>query len=181
LTTKRVIALSHGEAELADELRKGSSAAFERLYREQGNRMKSIAANLLGNRSDAEDAVHDAFIKVFRASAQFDGRCPVEHWAIRILVNTCHDRLRQRRPTTDAVLDFQTAPREDYATRAALKQAIALLPERHRTIFLLYDVEGLRHSEISSILDEPEGTVRGVLFEARKKLRAILRPAEAQA
>lgn len=165
------------EADPAEGLRTGSSLVFERLYREQGNRMKSIAANMLGNRAEAEDAVHDAFVKAFRSAGQFDGRCPAEHWLIRILVNTCRDRLRLRRPAEPGV-DLQRAPREDHALRMALRQAIARLPERQRTVFLLHSVEGLRHAEIACILDEVEATVRGVLFEARKKLRAILRPVE---
>jgi len=180
LTTKRVISLSGAETALAEGLREGSLAAYERLYREQGSRMKSIAANLLGNRADAEDAVHDTFIKVFRAAADFDGRCPAEHWLIRILVNTCHDRLRQRR-RTESDSDLRPAAREDHALRAALEKAIARLPVRQQTVFLLYEVEGFRHTEIASVLDEPEGTVRSLLFEAKKALRAMLRPAEAQA
>lgn len=171
-------ALSRVEVDLAEGLRNGSSLAFERLYREQGNRMKSIAANMLRSRSEAEDAVHDAFVKAFRGAGQFDGRCPAEHWLIRILVNTCRDRIRLRRPAGPEV-ELQRAPREDHALRMALREAIAQLPERQRTVFLLHSVEGLRHAEIASILDEAEGTVRGVLFEARKRLRSILRPAEA--
>lgn len=160
-----------------DGLRQGSLTAFERLYREQSSRMKSIAANLLGNFSEAEDAVHDTFVKVFRAAGSFDGRCPVDCWVIRILVNHCHDKLRQRRPT-EPPADFLRPSREDHPLRYALEQAIARLPERQRAVFLLYEVEGFRQQEIAAVLEMNEGTVRSTLFTARQTLRGILRPVQ---
>lgn len=175
-----MIALTAEEAALTAELQKGSTAAYERLYREHGNRMKSIAANMLGNRQEAEDAVHDAFVKILRASGAFDGRCPVVCWVIRILVNTCQDRLRQRRPTMEPSPSLRSAP-ENPPLRATLERAIGRLPERQRTVFLLYEVEGFRHAEISSVLGEPETTIRHLLHEAKKTLRSVLRPAEAKA
>lgn len=174
-----MITLTTDEAALAVELRNGSSTAYERLYREQGSRMKSIAYNMLGSTSEAEDAVHDAFVKVFRASAGFDGRCPVVCWVLRILVNTCNDRLRQRRPMV-APSESLRAAADNPPLRAALERAIGQLPERQRTVFLLYEVEGLRHAEIAGVMEAPETTVRQLLHSAKKTLREILRPAEAR-
>jgi RNA polymerase sigma-70 factor (ECF subfamily) len=170
------------ETALAAELRNGNPAVYERLYREQGSRMKSIAYNLLGSVNEAEDAVHDTFVKVFRAAASFDGRCPVNGWLFRILINHCNDRLRQRRPTVAATelppaAELRAAP-ENPALRAALRGAIAQLAERQRSVFLLYEVEGFRHAEIAGMMETPEATVRQLLHSAKKNLRAILRPAE---
>ena len=167
-------------APLDEGLRTGSLSSYERLYREQAGRMKSIAANLLGNYTEAEDALHETFIKIFRAAPSFDGRCPIEHWAMRILVNTCHDMLRRRRPLA-SIDRLVQPPRENIALRAALEKSLAQLPVRQRTVFLLFEVEGLRHTEIASVMEEPEGTVRSLLFEARKALRTMLRPVEARA
>lgn len=69
------------EAALPYELACGSPsltdiAAFEELYRSHGGRMKSVAMNLLGNTSDAEDAVHEAFLKLYRSWASFKARSP---------------------------------------------------------------------------------------------------------
>lgn len=178
MTTKRLLATTDENSALGEGLRNGSPEAFERLYREQGGRMKSIAANLLGNRSEAEDAVHETFIKIYRAGAGFDGRCAPHTWALRILINTCHDWLRMRRRLT-AVEDLATPPRDNIALRAALEKAIGLLNVRQRTVFLLFAVEGLRHAEIAEIMEEPEGTIRSVLHDARQALRATLRPAGA--
>ncbi|HSS45175.1 MAG TPA: sigma factor, partial [Thermoanaerobaculia bacterium] len=61
------------EAELLQACRRGDVSAFERLFEAHGLRMKSVAANLLGNVSDAEDAVQESFLKVYRGAASFRG------------------------------------------------------------------------------------------------------------
>ena len=99
------------EAALPYELACGSLAltpdttAFEELYRSQGSRMKSVAMNLLGNTSDAEDAVQEAFLKLHRSWTSFKGESLLSTWLYRILVNTCYDmgRRRKRRPEPAAL------------------------------------------------------------------------------
>src|SRR5439155_1012778 len=70
---------------------------FEELYRSHGARMKSVAYNILGNPSDAEDAVQEAFLRAYRGIAAFKGTAQGSTWMYRILVNACHDMGRQRR------------------------------------------------------------------------------------
>src|SRR3989442_734925 len=84
---------------LVEACREGRASAFEELYRDHGGRMKSVARNLLGNASDAEDAVQEAFLKLYRGLAGFKGDSALSSWLYRILVNTCYDigRRRQRR------------------------------------------------------------------------------------
>jgi RNA polymerase sigma factor (sigma-70 family) len=70
--------------------------------------MKSIAFNLLGNAADAEDAVQEAFLKIYRGAKTFRGGAAFSTWAFRVMVNTCYDALRRRR----------TAPRSRLRTGA---------------------------------------------------------------
>ena len=83
------------DSELLVELKAGSLPAFERLYETHGGRMKSVAMNLLGSAADAEDAVQEAFLKVYRSAAGFRGGSSVSTWIYRILVNTCYDLMRK--------------------------------------------------------------------------------------
>jgi len=89
------------DSALAAACQSGDLRAYERLYAQQGARMKNLARNLLGNPLDAEDAVQDTFLKVQRSINSFRGQSSFVTWTFRILVNTCHDarrkRLRQRR------------------------------------------------------------------------------------
>ncbi|HEX4439384.1 MAG TPA: RNA polymerase sigma factor [Thermoanaerobaculia bacterium] len=172
-------------------LRQGSLPAFERLYALHGDRMKSIAANLLGTTTDAEDAVQEAFLRAYRGAAAFRSGSSIATWLYRILVNACYDQLRSRRrrpeaPLTDAIGGSSSARAEDHPLRLAIESELSRLPERERAAFLLCEVEGFSHKETADILDVPEATSRTLLFRARRQLQRGLsssgafRPSEAR-
>lgn len=175
------------EAVLPYELVGGSPSlttditAFEELYRSLGGRMKSVAMNLLGNSSDAEDAVQEAFLKLHRSWSSFKGESLMSTWLYRILVNTCYDmgRRRKRNPEPPQVDEESPtpepqAPPSDQALRLTLERAIARLREPQRSVFLLFEVEGFKHREISEILEIPEGTSKHALFVAKRELQERL-------
>jgi RNA polymerase sigma-70 factor (ECF subfamily) len=171
------------EATLPYELSCGSPsltdiAAFEELYRSHGRRMKSVAMNLLGNTSDAEDAVQESFLKLYRSWSSFKGESLRSTWLYRILVNTCYDmgRRRKRTPAAATPADEQAAletpaPAGDASLRMTLERAVARLPEVQRSVFLLFEVEGFKHREIAEILDIAEGTSKHALFAAKRELQ----------
>src|SRR5437899_1115923 len=88
---------TQSEGELLQECKEGNLAAFERLYQAHGSRMKSIAFNLLHNTSDAEDAVQEAFLKIYRGVGEFRADASFSTWIYRILVNACYDLARKSR------------------------------------------------------------------------------------
>ena len=143
--------------------------------------MKSVARNLLGNAPDAEDAVQEAFLKVYRGMAGFKGDSALSSWLYRILVNTCFDmgRRRKRRaenpqpePQAEAPAFDPPAPAMDPTLRLTLERSLNGLPDLPRSVFLLYEVEGFKHREIAEILGIAEGTSKHALFTARKELQA---------
>jgi RNA polymerase sigma-70 factor (ECF subfamily) len=163
--------------------------AYERLYSLQGARMKNLARNILGSSTDAEDAVQETFLKVQRSIASFRGQSSFVTWTFRILVNTCYDarrsRLRKKEVTAsdDAPRDDASALRPEPraavahpALRLALERALAKLTHHQRDVFLLYEVEGFRHAEISSMLEISETASKNTLFQAKKNLRQMLEP-----
>src|SRR5262249_29946294 len=90
-------AQAHGDdSALAAACQAGDLRAFERLYQKHGERMKSMARNLLGTTSDAEDAVQDTFLKIQRSITTFRGQSSFATWSFRILINTCYDARRSR-------------------------------------------------------------------------------------
>jgi len=170
------------EAVLLAGCRAGDRSAFEELYRVHGERMKSVAANLLGNRTEAEDAVQEAFVRVFRSCATFEGRSRFSTWIYRVVVNCCHDFLRRRRPTVsldeppfeerDSIAT--SASSGDPALRRAIEQGLAVLPPRQRSAFVLFAVEGFSHREIADILDVSPGNSKTLVFEAKRRLARLL-------
>ncbi len=167
-----------GEGELLQGLQAGSLPAFERLFAEQGEKMKSVAANILGNRADAEDAVQEAMLKAYRGAARFRGGASVSTWLYRILLNTCYDFLRQsrRRPEAPLPPSVASAPAKamDHPLRLSIEKALSRLEPRERAAFLLCEVEGFSHREAGEILEVGEGASRALLFRARRHLQKAL-------
>jgi RNA polymerase sigma-70 factor (ECF subfamily) len=128
----------------------------------------------VGNRQDAEDAVQETFLKLYRAIQGFQGQSSIGTWLCRIVINVCYDLARKRQRETEAPTDRHPAPNHQAALRVALQDALRRINPRHRMVFLLFEVEGLRHAEIASILGVPEGTSKAWLFEARKELKRLL-------
>jgi RNA polymerase sigma-70 factor (ECF subfamily) len=173
---------------LAEACQSGERRAYERLYSLHGARMKNLARNILGSVTDAEDAVQETFLKIQRGIASFRGQSSFVTWTFRILVNTCYDarrsRLRKKEVAADAEqLRDDVAPRPEPrapvahpSLRLALERALAELTPHQRDVFLLYEVEGFRHAEISAMLDISEAASKNTLFQAKKNLRQKLEP-----
>jgi RNA polymerase sigma-70 factor (ECF subfamily) len=160
---------------LAEACAAGDTKVFEELYRKFGDRMKSVAWSHLGNASDAEDAVQETFLKIHRSAATFTGEAAFSTWAYRILVNTCYDLLRRRkRRIEETNLDDtveRTAPNVDDTKRLALRRMLDELPEQRRSVFTLFEIEGLSHAEIAAILGISEGNSKWILFATKKELQ----------
>jgi RNA polymerase sigma-70 factor (ECF subfamily) len=179
------------DAGLAAACRSGDLRAYERLYFLHGARMKNLARNILGSPTDAEDAVQETFLKVQRSIGSFRGQSSFVTWTFRILVNTCYDARRSRlRKKEVAVEDEQqrddVAPRPEPraavahpSLRLALERALTKLTRHQRDVFLLYEVEGFRHAEISAMLEISEAASKNTLFQAKKNLRQMLEPPRA--
>jgi RNA polymerase sigma-70 factor, ECF subfamily len=176
---------SRDDSALAAACRAGDLRAFEELYRLHGARMKSMARNLLGAPADAEDAVQDTFLKIQRSIATFRGQSSFLTWSFRILINTCYDRrrsrMRKREVPQDEPQAGESAPRPEPRAPAAhpslklaLERAVAQLTPQQRDVFLMYEVEGMQHSEIAGALEISETASKNTLFQAKKNLRQML-------
>jgi RNA polymerase sigma-70 factor, ECF subfamily len=177
----RPAATADGDWESVEACRKGSLAAFDKLYQRHGGRMKSIACNLMGNPTDAEDAVQEAFLKIYRNVKTFRGQSSFSTWVYRILVNTCIDMKRKRhlhdvvQPSPVAGIAQPALPASNHPLRLTLEKLVGRLDARLRHVFLLFEVEGFKHSEIAEILEISEASSKHALFEAKRELRDRLK------
>jgi RNA polymerase sigma-70 factor (ECF subfamily) len=162
------------EAELLAACRRREIAAFEQLYRTHSPRLKSIAYHTAGNRQDAEDAVQETFLKAYRGIDGFTGASAIGTWLCRICINACYDVVRKRQLEAERSQPPEQPPAPPLALRAQLDQALRRIDSRRRTVFLLFAVEGMKHSEIAAILEIPEGTSKAWLFEAKRELQRVL-------
>jgi len=165
------------DLQLAGGCAAGDSDSYAEVYRRFGERMKSIAFNHLGNIADAEDAVQDTFLKLHRAARGYTGEAAFSTWLYRILVNTCLDMLRKRRrriqeaPIDDMLTAVRAEMTVDDAKRMTLRKLLADLPEQRRSVFVLFEIEGMSHAEIGEVLDISEGNSKWILFATKKQLQ----------
>jgi|KBSMisStaDraftv2_1062788.scaffolds.fasta_scaffold825557_1 RNA polymerase sigma-70 factor (ECF subfamily) len=175
--------------ELVAAARTGKGEAVERLLAEARPKLLSLAMRVLGNADDAEDAVQDAMIKVWRHIGRFEGRAAFTTWLHRIAINAALDRLRRRgsahissaAPEDHAHDSSQVTPPETperiYArteTAVVVRRAMARLSDTHGEALRLCDLEGESYATIASVTDCPLGTVMSRLFHARRKLARAL-------
>lgn len=162
------------DAELVEGCKRGNLRAYERLYELHSARMKSLAFHMVGSRADAEDTVQETFLKVYRAVRGFEGQSSLSTWIYRILINCCYDVMRRQKRLAEKPVKQEYAMDAKLPLKIALERALQSLNERQRLVFLMFEVEGLKHSEIAGILEVPEGTSRSWLFEAKRELKRML-------
>ena len=171
------------EWRLVERARSGDRAAFEQLYKRHCGRIHALVWRLCGgDNALAEDLVQDAFIRAWNKLELFEGNSAFGTWMHRLAANVALSdrRIRLKRVAREAPMDDtveRTAMGERDVSadkRADLEQAIACLPERARTVLVLYDIEGYRHEEISNLTGMAVGSSKAQLHRARKMVRAKL-------
>jgi RNA polymerase sigma-70 factor (ECF subfamily) len=155
----------------------GSPDAFGELVRRHRDRLWAVALRTLGDREEAADALQDALISALRAADRFRGDAAVTTWLHRIVVNACLDRIRRRqaRPTVPLADTYPPpiAP-VDSDTALDVRAALAQLPYEQRVALVLVDVQGYPVSDVSAILQVPEGTVKSRCARGRARLASLL-------
>ncbi len=158
--------------------------AFGELYDRTSAKLFSVACRILGDRSEAEDAVQDAYVKIWRNAAAFEaGRASVMTWLITIARNAAIDRARKRRETP---VDWADAPEEhsddpspeDFAVmaddHARLRACLEELEEPQRGAVRAAFFTGRTYAEIADKLDTPLGTIKSWIRRSLARLRDCL-------
>jgi len=155
------------------------------------DRIYRMTLRMTGNAQDAEDALQETFLKVFKYIASFKGNSSLSTWIYRIAMNEALMLLRKRKPegfsldednedediTPREVASWDPLPEQvlmSVEMNHHLSEAVLWLPETLRGVFLLRDTELLSVKETAEALDITEGTVKVRLLRARLKLREYL-------
>lgn len=191
------MAAENDDLALLARVKAGDRAAYRVLVERYQRRVYNLAFSLTKNREDAADIAQDAFVKAFQSLAAFKGDASFYTWIYRITSNLAIDFLRKARPGVVAEAEGnapedladagagagilstrlgtnpqRTALRRELAEK--MEEALAQLPEKHRAILVLREVEGLSYEELAETLGIPKGTVMSRLFHARSKMQEIL-------
>lgn len=169
-------------SDLVERARRGDEEAFDRLYRENVERVYAVCLRMCADRDLAERLTQDAFVRGWRGLKAFRGGSRFSTWLHRIAVNVVledqragsrRERLHERRAETEG-----TAVTSDFAgdTRLDLERAITALPRGARAVIVLHDIEGYRYEEIAELMGITIGTVKSQIHRGRRMLREALEP-----
>ncbi len=166
---------------LVEGCRRGDDAARKELYDRYAGRLLAVCMRYVGDRSTAEDLLHDAFIKIFGAFDRFTyrGVGSLRAWIERVTINVALEWLRQRSRRGQVLLD-ESRVKSDVAEpdatevslvpREVLMRFVGELPDGYRTVFNLYCIEEYSHREIAEMLGINEKSSSSQLFRARTLL-----------
>jgi RNA polymerase sigma-70 factor, ECF subfamily len=182
------------DTELVPFLQSGDAAAFDEIVRRYERKVFSLARSLTHNESDAQDALQETFLSVFKKIRSFRGQAGLSTWIYRIAVNAALMNVRKRRrqeaanvPLDDYLPRFDESGHRvtvvpDWPSRgddvlmrkelaAFLRQSIRALDPEYRAVFVLRDQEGLSNEEVAEILKLSVPAVKSRLHRARLFLR----------
>jgi RNA polymerase sigma-70 factor (ECF subfamily) len=160
----------------------GDASAFGLLVTRHRDRAWAVALRTLGDPTEAEDAVQDAFISAFRQAARFRGDAQFSTWLHRIVVNACLDRLRRRRvraavPYDEAAMSAVADPRDridERETAIEVTSALARISDEQRLAIVLVDLQGMSVDDAARVLQVPAGTVKSRCHRGRAQLALLL-------
>lgn len=159
----------------------GSREDQGRLYQLFSSRMFAVCLYYSKDQTEAEDILHDGFMKVYKYIRQYQGKGSFEGWIKRIMINTALERFRKQNYlyTVEDVFEYmEEESNENIISSISFQDLLDLIRElspQYRMVFNLYAVEGHSHKEISDMLAISVGTSKSNLARARKVLQEKVR------
>jgi RNA polymerase sigma-70 factor (ECF subfamily) len=192
----RVHPMEADDLSLVTRARAGEPDAFRALVVRYQRKVYALALGIVKDPDLAWDVAQEAFVRVHEHLAEFEGKSSFSTWLFRIATHLSIDSVRRERTSLKEDVDevneahlqdgaegilstpLGNDPRQNVLRRelaAKLQAALETLPEKHRTILVLREVEGLSYEELAERLGIHKGTVMSRLFHARRKMQAALR------
>lgn len=185
------------DAALVSEYLAGQTRAFDALVDRYQNRLLNFIYRTVGDRERSEDLVQEAFIRVHRHMARFDSSKKFSTWIYTIASNLAKNELRNRSRSPLVLFQTMTSTWDDEERplefedssmrpddlfrkrhiRSLVEETVARLPEHHREVFVLRELEGKSYEEIADITHCNLGTVKSRLNRARASFAEIIEPA----
>lgn len=163
---------------LIEEAKNRNPDAFDRLMRNELQRMYRIAISMLQNEEDAADAIQETVLKCWQKIGQLKQEAYFRTWLTRILINQCKDVLKSRKRYVSLddfeVSDFPELVQEDSYFTNEWKEVLEGLKEKYRIVMELYYVDGFSTKEIAEMLHITDMSVRSRLSRGRKQLEQLL-------
>ncbi len=184
----------HADFALVQRAKAQDRAAFNEIVLRYKSKVYNYIYRQVESAADAEDLTQETFVRAYLSINSFQSRASLNTWLFRIATNLCIDQGRKEKRSR-SLLAPRSSDEDNYVEQEVpdssfdpqelalntelgtkLDAALRSLPEKLRTVILLYDIEGLSYEEISAILDCPLGTIKSRIFNARSAMRDKLAP-----
>lgn len=154
----------------------GDGSAFREFYEQTSSAVYGFALSILRNKHDAEDVMHDAFIRSYTSAISYRPSGKPMAWLLTIVRNLCYNKIKAGKVCED-ISEYENlagSDADDSLDRIVLEEAMHILDSEERQIVVLHALTGFKHREIAEILDVPTGTVLSKYNRALKKMRKEL-------
>lgn len=167
------------DSELIRKCKQGDPQSQSQLYNKYAPMLMAICMRYARNQEDAEDILHDSFVKIFTNIDKVDENWAYVGWMKTIVVNTAINAYRDKIKSSgnvdidemqDTIEDVRLK-QSDFLSRDLLLKFISELPEGYRTVFNLFEIDGYSHLEITKMTGISYSTVRSQLFKAKRALK----------
>ena len=185
--------MSFNEQQIIQRIHDGDNDAFRELVEHHKQNIYYLAYDLTGNHHDAQDLAQDVFVQMFRSLNSYRGEGKLSSWLYRITVNISINKNRKKALSAMQLKDDFSRETNDNASfdggrvqqnpekstdgqlaQAHIQHALQNLSERERAVFVLRHYKDLPLKDIATTLQIAEGTVKGLLFRAIRKLQVEL-------
>jgi RNA polymerase sigma factor (sigma-70 family) len=176
------------DLELVQLFQKGDESAFNHLVLRYQEKVYWVARRFMGDHDNADDVAQDVFTKAYESLKAFRGESSLYTWLYRITVNIALNSLRRQKirdafridelfDTADTSIEAPDEAVEKNEERALIEAAIARLPEKQKSVFVLRYYEELPYEEIAKILRTSVGGLKANYFHAVKKVQEFVKSA----
>lgn len=169
------------ERQLIERIRNGDAAAERSLYDLHVDSVFRLAYRMCGDEAMAEELTQDTFLRAFDRLDDWRAEAPFGAWLRAVAVSVVLNGLRKAKTVrdretlmADATVLAAGVPAADMDLRRVLGRAVDALPEHHRLVFVMHEMEGFTHQEIAQALGTQVGTAKARLSRARSQLRTLL-------
>jgi RNA polymerase sigma-70 factor (ECF subfamily) len=169
------------EWQLIEGCVRGESWAMKKLYELHASAMMSVCQRYVGCRETARDLLHDGFIKLFTNIHTYSGAGSFNGWMRRIFVTTALEHLRRKDALRYSLeiekseyMEEQDISPFEHLSAKDLLDCIAKLPEKYRTVFNMFAIEGYKHEEIASELEISAIASRSRYSRAKQLLQKMV-------
>jgi RNA polymerase sigma-70 factor (ECF subfamily) len=166
--------------DLIKKCQKGDLESFKILYKHYEKTIFGFCYRMLNNKQDAEDAVQTIFLNLYRSFSKFRFKARFTTYLFSITRNVCYDLMKEQKIKKEDLEEIVQTSANNYPMDQDIAKAISLLPEKTRECFVLFAIEGYPQDEIANLLNIKIGTVKALIFQARKKLVTWLSDEEEQ-